>query len=312
MRRRKQKETTVPILFLTGLAVLGGLWLGNAVYRHFHKPGELILIDDRNFETETSSEIVPVSEPMKMDSDDMTVWEASLALSGLPAGYTTERRTEESTLEGLLASASDSPLTDFQNKNEYYHLKDNTLQVQENTVRAMNALAEAYHTETGRSDLMIYSSTQCCPSEGALYPDFFPDRSTGFCLDLAFLNADGTISVINETNCLWLYENAYRFGFIFSVPDAPYHIRYVGKVHAFLMHQQNLSLEAYLETLRNYPVSAPYYCTYEEKSIQIYFVPAAAFGSTDVPVPDDRDYEISGNGRDGFIVRTSGINQKNT
>ena len=306
MRKRKQKEKTFPILAFTGFAVLGGILLGSFVYRSFHAPGELILIDDRQFETEAPSEAVSVPDPLEDDSEEMTVWDASFELAGIPAGYTAERRTEKSTQEGILASGSGSRLADFQNRNEYYHLKDNTLQIQENAVRAMNALTESYYAETGRSDLLVYSTTECCPSEGALYPDFLPDRSTGFCLDLAFLNADGTISVISQNNNLWLAENAYRFGFVFSVPDAPFHIRYVGKVHAFLMHQQNLSLDAYLEALRKYRVSEPYFCTYEEKDIQIYFVPAAAFGSTDVPVPDNREYEISGNGLDGFIVRTTG------
>ncbi|MBR0483525.1 MAG: hypothetical protein IJJ69_01960 [Oscillospiraceae bacterium] len=307
MRRNKQKQSTAPVLTVTaGFVLLGLVWAGDGIYRHFRTPKELILIDERNFETEEASGMISASEPLKNDSEEMTVWEASLELAGLPADYITQRLAEEAAQTGILASVPDTPASNFQNKNEYYHLKDNTLQVQETAVRAMNALAEAYFTETGRSDLMIYSTTECCPSEGALYPDFLPDRSTGFCLDLAFLNDDGTISVLSEENSLWITENAYRFGFVFSVPDVVYHIRYVGKVHAFLMHQQNLSLDAYLEVLRNYPVSEPYHFSYEENDMLIYFVPSAAFGSTDVPVPGNREYEISGNGRDGFIVRTSG------
>ncbi|MBR1555715.1 MAG: hypothetical protein IJ644_10050 [Oscillospiraceae bacterium] len=307
MRKNTQEESTVPVLIVTaGFILLGLIWAGDTVYRAFRAPKELILIDERCSEPEEPSEIISVSEPLQNDSEEMTVWEASLELAGLPADYTVRRMTEQNIQTGILASAPDDPMNDFRNKNEYYRLKDNTLQIQESAVRAMNALAESYDSETGRSDLLIYSTTECCQSEGALYPDFLPDRSTGFCLDLAFLNDDGTISVMTEENNFWIAENAYRFGFVFSVPDAVYHIRYVGKVHAFLMHEQNLSPDAYLDALRNYPVSAPYSFTYEDKNMLIYFAPAAAFGSTDVPVPENREYEISGNGRDGFIVLTSG------
>ena len=303
MRRKAKGESAVSVVVLGILMLLGLIKIGDKIYRFFRHPSALVLIDERQTETETASSLS--SEPLHKETGTRTVQEASLVRSGLPEGYTTEQKSEESVQYGIFGSSAQN-FTDFRNKNEFYRLKDMTLQIQEETVTAMNQLAEACMLETGNTNLLVYSTTLTYQVQGALYPDDLPDRNTGFCLDLAFLNADGTISVINETNSLWLYENAYRFGFIFSVPDAPYHIRYAGKVHAFLMHQQNLSLDAYLETLRNYPVSAPYYCTYEEKSIQIYFVPSATFGSTDIPVPDDRDYEISGNGRDGFIVRTSG------
>ncbi len=79
-------------------------------------------------------------------------------------------------------------------------------------------------------------------------------------------------------------------------------MRYVGKLHAYVMKEYQFTLPEYLQFLREYSVTNPYYATYGDKQVQIYFVPAAAFGSTDIPVPENREYEISGNDTDGFIV----------
>ena len=302
MRRKAKVETQVLVTAIAGLLLLGFIKIGDKIYRFFRHPSALVLIDERQTETETASALV--SEPLRKETGTRTVQEASLTLAGLPEGYTTERKSEESVQYGILGSAAQN-FTDFRNKNEFYHLKDMTLQIQEETVTAMNQLAEACMQETGNTNLLVYSTTLTYQVQGALYPDDLPDRNTGFCLDLAFLNEDGTISAVTPENDDWLRENAYRFGFIHSVPDAAYHFRYVGKLHASVMKQQDISFPEYLDELRNYSVSEPYQCCNDETVWQLYFVPAAAFGSTEVPVPENRDYEISGNGKDGYLVLTS-------
>ena len=304
MRRKAKSENAVRITVIAGLLLLGLIIISDKIYRFFRHPSDLVLIDERQTETETSA--VPVSEPLRKETTDTKIiQQASLALAGLPEGYTTERKSEESVQYGIFGSAAQN-LTDFRNKNDIYHLKDMTLQIQEETVTAMNQLAEACMQETGNTNLLVYSTTLTYQTQGALYPDDLPDRNTGFCLDLAFLNEDGTISAVTSENDAWLRENAYRFGFIHSVPDAAYHFRYVGKLHASVMKEQDISFLEYLDELRNYSVAEPYQCCNDTTVWQMYFVPAAAFGSTDVPVPENKDYEISGNGKDGYLVLTFG------
>lgn len=58
----------------------------------------------------------------------------------------------------------------------------------------------------------------------------------------------------------WLAENCWRFGFILRYQEGweeitgynyePWHVRYVGKEQAELIHQANVPLETYLETYR--------------------------------------------------------------
>ncbi len=304
MKRKWEWNIGIWEVIVLCIQIMVGIWAVDMIYRKiFLSEEETVVIDNRSAETETNA--------FSETEETREVHEANWEIFNVPDGYTTERYTENSVHNGVLVlpevkfSGVTAHMTDFQDKNAYYHLKTFELAIQESALRAMNALAEAYFQETGKSDLMIYSTTECYQAEGSLYAEDFPDRSTGFCLDLAFLNEDGTFSKVTEENSAWLKQNAWRFGFIFSVPQADYHIRYVGKLHAAMMYELNLTLEEYLHELREYSVTSPYKYRTEERAVLIYFVPAAAFGSTDIPVPENKDYEISGNDTDGFIVWTT-------
>lgn len=48
----------------------------------------------------------------------------------------------------------------------------------------------------------------------------------------------------------WLSEHAWEYGFVFRSESKPWQIRYVGDVHAQIMHEQGLSLEEYLSYLQ--------------------------------------------------------------
>ena len=63
----------------------------------------------------------------------------------------------------------------------------------------------------------------------------------------------------NQSAYRWLERNAYKYGFIQRYPKnkvsithikhEPWHYRYVGKKAALKMHQKNLCLEEYVESL---------------------------------------------------------------
>jgi len=58
----------------------------------------------------------------------------------------------------------------------------------------------------------------------------------------------------------WLMEHCWEYGFILRWPDAhisahscrPWHLRYVGRAHAMLMHALDVTFEEYLSLLREY------------------------------------------------------------
>lgn len=69
------------------------------------------------------------------------------------------------------------------------------------------------------------------------------------------------------------------------------------------MQQNDLCLEEYTETLKDYSVDNPLEITnWDGKVYQVYYVPAEAGDSTYVMVPPDQEYTVSGNNVDGFII----------
>lgn len=210
-------------------------------------------------------------------------------------------------------SGTAGELVTFEGKNASYRMKNMNLQVKSEVVDAMNQMAAAYETVTGKANLMVYSTTEPYNVEGSLYPTVLPDSKTGYCLDLCVLNEDETISKILEESP-WLSDNAYLYGFVCSytaedeevtgISSAPYHLRYVGKVHAAIMHEEGLTLTAYFESLKQHTISEPYQYSDGNTNWTVYYVPAVP-GGTEVPVALDADYEVSGNNMDGFIVTAS-------
>ena len=69
------------------------------------------------------------------------------------------------------------------------------------------------------------------------------------------------------------------------------------------MKLQNFCLEEYIDDLRNYPYDGHHLMLTDDEGAmwEIYFV-AAEGETTEVPVPTDREYTVSGNNVDGFIV----------
>ncbi len=320
-------------LILSFLAV-GMIWPINEVIRTVQQqrlaPGEGIIADGSFAESSEGSKITLDSQPDESELPDAApaATEAQKAEVDLSLGESTPANCvdvskEQADLHNgclLLLDAEHSftgtaaGLTTFAEKNDSYRLKNMDLQISPAVVEAMNKMAASHEAITGKADLMVYSTTAAYGVEGSLYPDTLPDRGTGLCVDLCILNDDGTISKISEPYA-WLEENAYQFGFVRSYTEADaetsgipanyYHYRYVGKVHAGIMHEQGLSLNAYIEMLRSHTLSDPLYYTDGSTSYTVYYVPAE-LGKTNVPVPLNANYEISGDNTDGFIVEAEG------
>ena len=105
----------------------------------------------------------------------------------------------------------------------------------------------------------------------------------------------------------WLINNAAAYGFILRYPKdktaitgiqyEPWHFRYVGLPHSVIMQQKNLSLEQYLDYLK------------QQKSIttsvkgKIYEISYYSITQNSIiHVPSNRSYQLSGNNMDGVII----------
>ena len=81
-----------------------------------------------------------------------------------------------------------------------------------------------------------------------------------------------------------------------------YTYRYVGLPHAVYIKQNGLCLEEYLEALKDHKSSNPLEITAGNDLYNVYYVPAEKNGNTEVPVPKDQTYTVSGDNAGGFIV----------
>ncbi len=141
-----------------------------------------------------------------------------------------------------------------------------------------------------------------------------------------------------EGICDVFRRKALRFGFveryqkekeaITGIAHEPWHFRYVGAPHAEIMDNMNLSLEEYIEMLRDFPYgSEPFRFAHSSLNVEIFFLAADGGGGLINPagltgrplyldgsdplvseatvsfeIEEDLPYTISGNNVDGFIV----------
>lgn len=89
---------------------------------------------------------------------------------------------------------------------------------------------------------------------------------------------------------------------ITGISHEPWHFRYVGYPHSKIMAEKELSLEEYIEFIKDYTKSNKYLFNYVHTAkIEIYYVSVNSV-KTLINIPEKCTYQISGNNVDGFIV----------
>lgn len=142
------------------------------------------------------------------------------------------------------------------------------------------------------------------------------EHQTGLAIDLA-LKQDQIDFICPEFPdwgvCGKFRENASDFGFIERYPAGkesitrighePWHFRYVGTPHAKTMENLNVTLEEYINFLRDYPYDMrPYHSDSNDPKVEISYLEASRRGITPLMLHEKSRYSISGNNIDGFII----------
>ncbi len=197
---------------------------------------------------------------------------------------------------------------------------------------AYQPMADMMHDFVEATDLktvMIYGSYRSTEFQKELYENDlkekggeestlvakpgFSEHETGYAFDFTRttdFEYDGT----GEYE--WYTKNCYKYGFILRYPEGkselthieyePWHFRYVGLPHAAYMTRYGICLEEYIEILRNtYSFDSVHLEIIDDdgNTSEVYYVPAdSSSDKTEIPVPTDFKYTISGNNLDGFIV----------
>lgn len=147
-------------------------------------------------------------------------------------------------------------------------------------------------------------------------PVGYSEHHTGLAVDMSFYNpVNGavlaTTSAEAAAHYAWVLENCHRYGLILRYPPGKeaiagtaetWHFRYVGVPHANYIAANDLVLEEYMDILKTTSFERPLPIeTDAGEQYSVYYIPATG-GETQVPVPEDKPYTLSGNNADGFIV----------
>ena len=254
----------------------------------------------------------------------------------LPEGWIRREMPREALMQGdlVLVNADhdfDPELPEtvsvYENKNNCYLVKDVYLSLCPEALDALNRWMGAFCGQTGLTDVNVVAGYRTRADQQALYENAVATKGrdhaeaylalpgcsehhTGLALDLDTYDvAAGTSGGFDgEGDYAWAVEHAWEYGFIQRYPPhksdvtgiryESWHFRYVGIPHAWLMKQENLCLEEYIEYLRDFSFDrGPLTVTCLGRSWRIYYA-----AGTSIPVPAAGNYEISGNNVDGFVV----------
>ncbi len=218
--------------------------------------------------------------------------------------------------------------SNIQNKN--FKAADYNVLLAKETVNALNAMFSDFSAVGGSKDVMINSAYRTFEQQQKILDSKkeqlgedqqiaqTPGNSehhTGYALDFS-IYPDGGVGArtfTKEERYAWIYENCHKYGFVLRYPEgkssvtgiAPesWHFRYVGIPHATYMFEKNLTLEEYISGISVYSQNIPLTVNVSEtESWNVFYVPKSENPRTEFYVPQNVQYQISGNNADGFIV----------
>lgn len=191
--------------------------------------------------------------------------------------------------------------------------------VLDNTIRLSRSVAENFRNmieaagEDGVNRFMISSGYRDEDEQEQLYrekgsdyalPPGYSEHNLGLSMDIGSTQQ----SIDQSPEGKWLKEHVWAHGFILRYPQdkteitgiqyEPWHFRYAGQPHSMIMKELNLTLEEYLDYLKD---QSSYRTTVEGKEYEIKYVPVTS-KDMEIEIPAGSEYEISGNNIDGIIV----------
>lgn len=207
---------------------------------------------------------------------------------------------------------------------DIFHVRDMVTSLDKETLDQFQALMQAFYDKEKNSDIYVIGGYRSKGDQDDAYwsgnsqfKGGCSDYHTGRSLDLAIVPSDGSSSGYYSPTGVYGFidEHAAEYGFVIRYPEGKenythervrdYTYRYVGVPHAVYMKQNSLCLEEYIDKLKEHTKDDPIEVTVDKKLYQIYYAPANSTGDTEVPVPSNKTYTVSGNNVDGFIVTVS-------
>lgn len=213
-----------------------------------------------------------------------------------------------------------------------YIVADASVSVDKSIVDNVNNMFDDFYDIYGESEIMIACGYRSSTLQSELYdaeaarkgddeaaqwvaPPGYSEHQTGFVFDLDLLVQEGSSGIDYDGQGIysWINENCYQYGFILRYIEGkekvtgyeyePWHFRYVGVPAATYIMSHQITLEEYMKTIQNYSAEKPLIIEGEDDKIWCtYYVKADEESDTDIPVPQNYPYVVSGDNFSGFIV----------
>jgi len=198
----------------------------------------------------------------------------------------------------------------YENRNSSYSANSINDEISTNVINKLNTMLSDFSQSTGNTDTMI--------KLGYIYPDELTDvlkcdHVTGLSFNLSSYDGNTIQDFDGTGDFTWILDRADKYCFVQRYPsdksqytgiDEPSHFRYVGLPHSSYMKENNLCLEEYIATVKLYTYDSPLeFTTFNGRTYNIYYVPVDNDNTTtNIPVLMDKEYSISGDNAEGYIV----------
>lgn len=316
-KKRKLKYSGFRLIFIS-LIIAGVLFVSHAIVRLFQTNTDEIVVlssDDDGLAAQSSSNADAKVEQGEVEAQDETVDPNADVLELTAADLTSGPLILVNDTYGFNGRQN---LTDFSTITDTnVKPRDTGMQFESEMSEALCSLFDAYNTANGTVNLQIYSIFQSDLDATSIYSNSLADRSTGYGFDIGLITSTGEVVPYIQKCNEWMMSNCWDYGFIVRYPSekttetgttySPHHFRYVGKVHSMYMNRNSLCLEEYLEILKDFTADTNGLKTSDgTEDYTIYYVPAESDGTTQVQIPKDTEFTVSGNNMDGYILTIKG------
>ena len=193
-------------------------------------------------------------------------------------------------------------------KSTLYLLRSRLIFLKTEVYQGFLQMMTDYVAKSGNRDVQVrfgYQLVNAAPDVTSLSDH----RATGLVVEINVYTDEGTFSIdhVSKRSAYyeWFAANCYRYGFIMTGESGLF--RYVGAPHAEYMTKKHLDLEEYVDLVAGYSYQSPLAFVDGGGVLwQVYTVPASSGSLTEIKLPKDTVYSVSGNNKNGFIVLTRG------
>lgn len=219
----------------------------------------------------------------------------------------------------------------YEVKNDSYYIKSTEVLLRKSAADALNSMMADFQKAKNLNNVQLISGYRTQEYQQELYDrdlqetgkttselvakPGYSEHQTGMACDFNLFFSTYSEDFDGTGDYAWIAEHCTDYGFIIRYPEnktaitkigfEPWHFRYVGTPHAAEMKRQGVCMEEYIELLGQYTYEGDHMTIIapDKKKYEVYTYPADAMSvETQVPVPTELSYTISGNNVSGFVV----------